>query len=97
MFALGSSHRFYLYDGHCDMRKSFDGLCLCQEVLSKMEEQTLKKKVCGTPTTLFRRSCQTTLRCFSCEREVVNGQRKALIKITQVCIRKVNASELLKK
>lgn len=27
MFALGSSHRFYLYDGFCDMRKSFDGLC----------------------------------------------------------------------
>ncbi len=27
MFALGSSRRFYLYDGFCDMRKSFDGLC----------------------------------------------------------------------
>lgn len=27
MFSLGSSHRFYLYDGHCDMRKSFGGLC----------------------------------------------------------------------
>lgn len=27
MFSLGSSHRFYLYEGHCDMRKSFDGLC----------------------------------------------------------------------
>src|SRR5690606_35487418 len=27
MFSLGSSHRFYLYDGHYDMRKSFDGLC----------------------------------------------------------------------
>jgi len=27
MFALGSSHIFYLYDGFCDMRKSFDGLC----------------------------------------------------------------------
>lgn len=27
MFALGSSHRFYIYDGFCDMRKSFDGLC----------------------------------------------------------------------
>ncbi|MFZ4263849.1 IS66 family insertion sequence element accessory protein TnpB [Sphingobacterium sp. HJSM2_6] len=27
MFALGSSHRFYLFNGHCDMRKSFDGLC----------------------------------------------------------------------
>ena len=26
MFSLGSSHRFYLYDGHFDMRKSFDGL-----------------------------------------------------------------------
>ena len=27
MFSLGSSHRYYLYRGHCDMRKSFDGLC----------------------------------------------------------------------
>lgn len=27
MFSLGSSHRYYLYVGHCDMRKSFDGLC----------------------------------------------------------------------
>ena len=27
MFSLGSSHKFYLYDGFCDMRKSFDGLC----------------------------------------------------------------------
>lgn len=27
MFSLGSSHRYYLYGGHCDMRKSFDGLC----------------------------------------------------------------------
>lgn len=27
MFSLGSSHRYHLYDGHCDMRKSFDGLC----------------------------------------------------------------------
>ncbi|WP_379021350.1 IS66 family insertion sequence element accessory protein TnpB [Parapedobacter deserti] len=27
MFSLGSSHRYYLYNGHCDMRKSFDGLC----------------------------------------------------------------------
>src|SRR5690554_1770784 len=27
MFSLGSSHRYYLYNGNCDMRKSFDGLC----------------------------------------------------------------------
>jgi len=27
MFSLNSSHRYYLYQGHCDMRKSFDGLC----------------------------------------------------------------------
>jgi len=27
MFTLGSYQRFYLYDGFCDMRKSFDGLC----------------------------------------------------------------------
>lgn len=27
MFSLGSPHRFYIYDGNCDMRKSFDGLC----------------------------------------------------------------------
>lgn len=27
MFSLGGSHRYYLYSGQCDMRKSFDGLC----------------------------------------------------------------------
>lgn len=27
MFSLNSSHRYFLYQGHCDMRKSFDGLC----------------------------------------------------------------------
>lgn len=27
MFCLNSSHRYFLYQGHCDMRKSFDGLC----------------------------------------------------------------------
>ncbi len=27
MFSLSSVHRFNLYCGHCDMRKSFDGLC----------------------------------------------------------------------
>ena len=37
MFALGSSHRFYLYDGHCDMRKSFNGLCGL--VISGMQRQ----------------------------------------------------------
>jgi len=27
MFSLTSWHRYFLYQGHCDMRKSFDGLC----------------------------------------------------------------------
>jgi transposase len=27
MFSLGSSQQYFLYQGHCDMRKSFDGLC----------------------------------------------------------------------
>ena len=27
MFALGSSHRFFLFGGVVDMRKGFDGLC----------------------------------------------------------------------
>ena len=27
MFGLSSSHRYFLYQGHCDMRKGFDGLC----------------------------------------------------------------------
>jgi transposase len=26
MFSLGSSHRYYLYQGYCDMRKNMDGL-----------------------------------------------------------------------
>lgn len=43
MFALGSSHRFYLYDGHCDMRKSFDGLCGL--VISGMQRQPTSGEV----------------------------------------------------
>ncbi|MHB1178230.1 MAG: IS66 family insertion sequence element accessory protein TnpB [Daejeonella sp.] len=27
MFSLSSAHRYFLYQGYCDMRKSFDGLC----------------------------------------------------------------------
>lgn len=27
MFALGTAQKYYLYNGSCDMRKSFDGLC----------------------------------------------------------------------
>ena len=27
MFALGTTQKYYLYNGPCDMRKSFDGLC----------------------------------------------------------------------
>lgn len=27
MLSLGSVHQYHLYNGHCDMRKSFDGLC----------------------------------------------------------------------
>jgi transposase len=43
MFSLGSSHRFYLYDGHCDMRKSFDGLCGL--VVSVMQRQPTSGEV----------------------------------------------------
>lgn len=27
MFSLNSSHQYFLYQGNCDMRKSFEGLC----------------------------------------------------------------------
>ena len=27
MLSLSSHHTYHLYKGHCDMRKSFDGLC----------------------------------------------------------------------
>jgi transposase len=27
MFSLGSQHTYYLYQGVCDLRKGFDGLC----------------------------------------------------------------------
>lgn len=36
MFTLTSSHRYYLYRGSTDMRKSFDGLCgVVREQLGK--------------------------------------------------------------
>ena len=43
MFSLGSSHRFYLYDAHCDMQKSFDGLCGL--VISVMQRQPTSGEV----------------------------------------------------
>ena len=51
MFSLGSSHRFYLYDGHCDMRKSFDGLCGL--VISVMQRQPTS----GEVFVFLNRSC----------------------------------------
>jgi hypothetical protein len=63
------------------------------QVLSKMER---KVKTFGTPATLYRQSCQTTLRCCDRKGMVVNGQRKAFLK-RQVSFREMNASELLKK
>lgn len=37
MFSLGSQLRYFLYSGHCDMRKSFDGLCGLVEQHLKMQ------------------------------------------------------------
>ena len=51
MFSLGSSHRFYLYEGHCDMRKSFDGLCGL--VVSVMQRQPTS----GEVFVFLNRSC----------------------------------------
>jgi hypothetical protein len=50
----------------------------------------------GSPATLYKRGCQTTLRCLGCKAEVVNGQRKAFVK-RQVSVREMNESELLMK
>jgi CII-binding regulator of phage lambda lysogenization HflD len=63
------------------------------QVLSKIEK---KVKVFGALATLYRRSCQTTLRCCTRKGMVVNGQRKAFLK-RQVGVREMNASELLMK
>lgn len=43
MFSLGSSHKFFLYDGFCDMRKSFEGLCGL--VISVMQRQPTSGEV----------------------------------------------------
>lgn len=43
MFALGSGHCYYLYEGVCDMRKSFDGLCGL--VLNQMRRQPTSGEV----------------------------------------------------
>ena len=50
--------------------------CVMQ-VLSKIEK---KVKTFGTLAMLYRRDCQTTLRCCNRKDVVVNGQRKALLK-----------------
>lgn len=71
------------------------GFYVCaMQVLSKMENKVAK--TLGTPATLYRRGCQTTLRCCNRKDVVVNGQRKALFK-GQVGVREMNASELLMK
>ena len=39
MLSLGSAYRYYLYEGICDMRKSFDGLCgLVREGMQRSPE-----------------------------------------------------------
>jgi hypothetical protein len=43
MFTLGESHRFFLFVGHCDMRKGFDSLC--GVVRSKMNRDPLSGEV----------------------------------------------------
>lgn len=43
MFSLGSSHQYYLYDGFCDMRKSFNGLCGL--IISGMQRQPTSGEV----------------------------------------------------
>lgn len=43
MFALGSGDCYYLYEGVCDMRKSFDGLCGL--VLNQMRRQPTSGEV----------------------------------------------------
>jgi len=53
------------------------------QVLSKMEKRSESK--IGSPATLYRRDCQTTLRCCNCKGMVVNGQRKAFIKRAGEC------------
>jgi len=60
------------------------------QVLSKIEK---KVKTFGTLATMYRRGCQTTLRCCNRKEMVVNGQRKAFLK-GQVRVRRMNASEL---
>jgi hypothetical protein len=64
------------------------------KVLSKMEKRS--ENFIGSPVTLYRRGCQTTLRCCNRKGAVVNGQRKAFLK-GQVSVREMNASELLMK
>ena len=66
---------------------------LCHASSFKDREEV---KTFGTLATPCRRGCQTTLRCCSRKGMVVNGQRKAFVK-RQVCVREMNASELLMK
>ena len=61
MFALVSSHRFYLYDGFCDMRKSFDGLCGL--ISSGMQRQATSGEVF-----VFLNRSRTHMKLLHCEK-----------------------------
>lgn len=43
MFSLNSSHQYFLYQGQCDMRKSFEGLCAL--VISELQRNATSGEV----------------------------------------------------
>jgi hypothetical protein len=61
----------------CELRDCLCVLCLCHASSFNDGEEG---QAFGALATLYRRSCQTTLRCCIRKEVVVNGQRKAFVK-----------------
>jgi hypothetical protein len=64
------------------------------QVLSMIEKKVVNLWALAT---LYRRGCQTTLRCCFRKGAVVNGREKLVKKNEQVSDREMNESELLMK
>lgn len=60
MFSLNSAQQYFLYQGHCDMRKSFNGLC-------GLVSSELKREVSGGDVFVFLNRQRTHIKLLHWE------------------------------